>query len=202
MKKEYKQLVEAYLSYAFGFWTILYSSLIFSAIFLEEKEQKVKTMLSGESGLIIGIFMIAFLAFLSGIPYYIWIALREAMLKEKLNTKNLYKYSFLAGGLIPPTFCIIIWTLMGIGLKNENLTIFIPLIFIIGFAECCIRINKINEHQIELPNSDTAAAKSYIFSEPRVKSGVGATTPEEERRGCVVLTPNERGLLNMYAKSK
>ena len=35
--------------------------------------------------------------------------------------------------------------------------------------------------------------KRYIFSEPRVKSGVGATTPEKERRGCVVLTPNERG---------
>ena len=42
---------------------------------------------------------------------------------------------------------------------------------------------------------------AYIFSEPRVKSGVGATTPEEERRGCVVLTPNERGLLNIYQRS-
>jgi hypothetical protein len=31
----------------------------------------------------------------------------------------------------------------------------------------------------------------YIFSELHVKSGVGATTPEEERRGCVVLTPND-----------
>jgi O-antigen ligase len=35
-------------------------------------------------------------------------------------------------------------------------------------------------------------SESYIFSEPCVKSGVGATTPEEERRGCVVLTPNEQ----------
>ena len=42
--------------------------------------------------------------------------------------------------------------------------------------------------------------KRYIFSEPRVKSGGGATTPEEERRVCVVLTANERVLLNIYAK--
>ena len=36
---------------------------------------------------------------------------------------------------------------------------------------------------------------------PQLPSGVGATTPEEERRGCVVLTPNKRGLLNMYKYS-
>ena len=45
---------------------------------------------------------------------------------------------------------------------------------------------------------EKTAREWYIFSKPRVKSWVGATTPEEERRGYVVLTPNERGLLNMY----
>ena len=57
-------------------------------------------------------------------------------------------------------------------------------------------VSIVNSSRIEYDSK-----QSYIFSEPRVKSGVGATTPEEERRGCVVLTPNERGLLNVYKQS-
>lgn len=42
------------------------------------------------------------------------------------------------------------------------------------------------------------AKKTILESARTLKSGVAATTLEEEQRGCVVLTPNKRGLLNMY----
>ena len=156
MRKEYKQLVNAYLSYAFGFWTIFYFILLFSAIFIGEKEEKVKTLFSGEFGLIIAIFLIAFIALFTGIPFYIWIAIREAMLKKKLNTQELYKSSFLAGVVIPPLFCIMIWTLMWLGLRNENSIILFTIVFILGFAECCIRLNKIKSYQNEPPDQKPA----------------------------------------------
>lgn len=42
------------------------------------------------------------------------------------------------------------------------------------------------------------AKKTILESARTLKNGGGTTTPEEEQRGCVLLPPNKRGLLNMY----
>lgn len=131
MRKEYKQLIIAYLSYVLGFWGISSFAILYSSS-------------PRAIALVVGTF---FLAFFIGVPFYIWIAIREAMLKERLNTQNLYKHSFVAGLLIPPVYFITIWVVMSISLRDETLLIIIPLIFIIGFAESCVRLNKIKSYQ-------------------------------------------------------
>jgi hypothetical protein len=154
MRKKIKQLINAYLSYAFGFWAIAYLAILCSALF---SDQKIKTVFSGEIGLFIGIFLIAFMALFTGIVFYIWIALRQAMLKAKLNLQNLYKYSFLAGLLTPIAYFIVILCLLSAAIKNSNFLIAFMVLIIVVFAECCVRLNIKNSYQNHSSERSTVA---------------------------------------------
>lgn len=143
MSREYKQLIKAFMAYAFGFWAASYLYILFLSLFADPAtEPKVKTLFSGEYGLIVGIFLLAFLAFFSGIPFYIWLAIRQAMLKEKLNTQGLFKCAFIAGILCPFFSCLVLWSLISLSLRSETSLIFILLSITAALAESCIKINK------------------------------------------------------------
>jgi hypothetical protein len=156
MSKEYKQLIKAYMSYAFGFWVTSYLWILFSSLF---SETEIKTRFSGAYGLIGGIFLIAFVAVFSSIPFYIWIGIREAMLKEKLNTQGLYKCAFFAGLVCPLAFCLILWSLIALSLRNDTFYIIVLLSIIAVLAEICIKLNKKSHNKADAFDSATASQK-------------------------------------------
>lgn len=103
--------------------------------------------------------LIVVVAAACAVPFYIWSAVKSAILKEKFQLDNFYKYSFFAGFVNPfLLFASMAW-LARLNVPNYFFMICLVVIPVIS-AEMAVRLSMIIHHNGTTANSTPVANSS------------------------------------------